>query len=73
VTPDPLPRQLTDLTLLLADMATAAAVAMQHATTALLEGRERLAHQVITGDAEIDLLRARVEEVATDALLFHAR
>ena len=53
-------------------MATAAAVAMQHATTALLERRERLAHQVITGDAEIDALRARVEEVATDALLFHA-
>ena len=72
MTPDPLPRQLTDLTLLLADMATAAAVAMQHATTALLERRERLAHQVITGDAEIDALRARVEEVATDALLFHA-
>ena len=72
MTPDPLPRQLTDLTLLLADMATAAAAAMQHATTALLEGRERLAHQVITGDAEIDALRARVEEVATDALLFHA-
>ena len=72
MTPDPLPRQLTDLTRLLADMATAAAVAMQHATTALLERRERLAHRVITGDAEIDALRARVEEVATDALLFHA-
>jgi phosphate transport system protein len=72
VTPDPLPRQLTDLNLLLADMAPAAAAAMQHATTALLEGRERLAHQVITGDAEIDALRAQVEEVATDALLFHA-
>ena len=45
---------------------------MQHATTALLDGRVRLAHQVITGDAKIDALRARVEEVATDALLFHA-
>ena len=59
--PDPLPRQLTTLTLLVADMATAAAVAMQRATTALLERRERLAHQVITGDTEIDALRARVE------------
>ena len=72
MTPDPLPRQLADLTLLLADMATAAASAMQHATTALLERRERLAHQVVTGDAQIDAFRARVEEVATDALLFHA-
>ena len=45
---------------------------MQRATTALLERRERLAHQVITGDTAIDALRARVEEVATDALLFHA-
>ena len=27
---------------------------------------------MITGDAAIDALRARVEEVATDALLFHA-
>jgi phosphate transport system protein len=72
VTPDPLPRQLADLTLLLADMAGAAAGAMQHATTALLERRERLAHQVIAGDAAIDASRARVEEVATDAMLFHA-
>ena len=70
--PDPLPRQLADLTALLADMATAAAVAMQRATTALLERRERLAQQVIANDATIDALRARVEEVATDAMLFHA-
>jgi phosphate transport system protein len=72
VPPDPLPRQLADLTVLLTDMATAAAVAMQRATTALLERRERLAQQVIANDAAIDALRARVEEVATDALLFHA-
>ena len=70
--PDPLPRQLAHLTVLLTDMATAAAVAMQRATTALLERRERLAQQVIANDAAIDALRARVEEVATDALLFHA-
>ena len=35
--PDPLPRQLADLRSLLAEMATAAAVAMQQATTALLD------------------------------------
>ena len=70
--PDPLPRQLADLTLLLADMAAAVATAMQRATSALLERRERLAQQVIAGDAAIDARRARVEEIATDALLFHA-
>ena len=45
---------------------------MQRATTALLEGRERLAHQVVVGDAAVDALRERVEDVATDAMLFHA-
>jgi phosphate transport system protein len=69
---DPLPRQLADLTRLLAEMATATAGAIQRATTALLERRERLAHRVIIGDAKIDALRAQVEEIATDALLFHA-
>jgi phosphate transport system protein len=72
VAADPLPRQLAELTGLLADMAAAAATAMQRATTALLADRERLAQQVIAGDAAIDVLRARVEEVATEALLFHA-
>ena len=68
---DPLPRQLADLAQLLAEMATATAGAMQRATTALLECRERLAHQVVVGDAAVDALRARVEETATDAMLFH--
>jgi phosphate transport system protein len=72
VATDPLPRQLADLAQLLSQMSTAAAGALQHATTALLDCRERLAHQVIAGDAAIDALRARVEEIATDALLFHA-
>lgn len=62
----------TELTRLLAEMASAVATAMQRATTALLERRERLAHNVIAGDAAINALRLRVEEVATDALLFHA-
>jgi phosphate transport system protein len=70
--PDPLPRQLADTADLLARMCTAAAGALQRATVALLDGRERLAAQVVAGDATIDALRARVEEIATDALLFHA-
>ncbi len=69
---DPLPKQLAELASLLGDMATAAAAAMQQATTALLERRERLAHQVIAGDAAIDALRAQVEEIAIEAMLFHA-
>jgi phosphate transport system protein len=72
VPPDPLPRQLADLAQLLAEMASAAAGALQRATTALLDCRERLAQQVVAGDAAIDALRARVEDIATDALLFHA-
>src|SRR4051794_8858350 len=70
--PDPLPRQLADLAQLLSEMASAAAGALQRATTALLDCRERLAQQVVAGDAAIDALRARVEEIAIDALLFHA-
>lgn len=70
--PDPLPRQLADLAGLLSEMATGVAAALLRATTALLECRERLARQVIAGDAAIDALRARVEEIAIDALLFHA-
>jgi phosphate transport system protein len=67
----PLPQQLAELSELLGRMCTAAAGALSRATTALLESRERLAVQVIKGDTEIDTLRAQVEEVAGDALLFH--
>jgi len=70
--PDPLPRQLADMAELLAQMCTAAAGALQRATIALLDCRERLAAQVVAGDAAIDALRAQVEEIASDALLFHA-
>ena len=70
--PDPLPRQLADLSELLGQMCTTVAGALQRATYALLEGRERVAQQVVAGDAQVDALRARVEEIATDALLFHA-
>ena len=53
-------------------MCTTVASALNRATSALLDGRERLAAQVVAGDAAVDAQRARVEEIATDALLFHA-
>ncbi|WP_255621514.1 phosphate signaling complex protein PhoU [Pseudonocardia sp. DSM 110487] len=70
--PAPLPQQLAELSELLGRMCTAAAGALNRATTALLECRERLAEQVIAGDAAIDALRAQVEDLAGDALLFHS-
>jgi phosphate transport system protein len=70
--PAPLPQQLDELSELLGEMCTAATGALTRATAALLESRERLAAQVVAGDARIDALRARVEEVACDALLFHS-
>lgn len=69
--PAPLPQQLEQLAELLGQMCTTSAGALQRATAALLEARVRLAEQVITGDAAVDRLRARVEEIAGDALLFH--
>jgi phosphate transport system protein len=72
VASDPLPRQLAELAMLLGEMAAAAAAAMRQATAALLDCRDRLAHHVIAGDAAIDVLRARVEEIASEAVLFHA-
>lgn len=70
--PAPLPEQLATLAELLGRMCTTVSGALQRATDALLEGRERLAIQVIAGDAGVDALRVQVEELATDALLFHA-
>jgi phosphate transport system protein len=70
--PAPLPQQLDELAELLSRMCTTSAGALQRATTALLESRARLAEQVIAGDVTVDRLRDRVEEVAGDALLFHA-
>ncbi|MHA6619593.1 phosphate signaling complex protein PhoU [Pseudonocardia sp. DLS-67] len=69
--PAPLPQQLTELSELLGRMCTAAAGALNRATAALIESRERLAVQVVAGDEVIDVLRAQVEELAGDALLFH--
>ena len=69
--PAPLPQQLTDLSDLVGRMCTHAAGSLQNATAALLECRERLAAQVIARERELDVLRARTEELARDALLFH--
>jgi phosphate transport system protein len=69
--PAPLPMQLVQLSELLGQMCIASAAALQNATAALLEHRERLAEQVIGGRRAIDDMRATVEEIATDALLFH--
>ncbi|HZG91012.1 MAG TPA: phosphate signaling complex protein PhoU [Pseudonocardia sp.] len=68
----PLPEQLDELSERLGQMCTAAAGALQRATAALLESRPRLAEQVVAGDVAIDKLRARVEDVAAECLLFHA-
>ncbi|WP_296377510.1 MULTISPECIES: phosphate signaling complex protein PhoU [unclassified Pseudonocardia] len=70
--PAPLPAQLAELSELLGQMCTTVAGALQRATYALLESRQRVAQQVVAADAEVDALRAKVEEIATDALLFHA-
>src|SRR5690242_21770232 len=53
-------------------MCTEAATNLRGATTGLLDGRVRLAEKIVAGDAGMQDLRAGVESVATDALLFHA-
>jgi phosphate transport system protein len=72
VAPPALAQQLDRLADLLGKMCVQAAVTLRDASAALLEGRARLAEKVVAGDAAMERLRADVEEVATDALLFHA-
>jgi len=72
VAPPALPLMLDELSDLLARMCTEAATSMRGATTGLLEGRLRLAEKVASEDATMKVLQARVEDVATDTLLFHA-
>ena len=69
--PAPLPVQLDQLAELLGRMCTVVAAALQRATAALLDARVRIAEQVIAGDAAVDALRAQIEDLAGDALLFH--
>jgi phosphate transport system protein len=67
-----LPQLLDQLSDLLAQMCTEAATSLRGATTGLLDGRLRLAEKVVAGDATMQDLGARIENVATDTLLFHA-
>lgn len=68
----PLPEQREALSALLSRMCTAAGEALRHATTALVDDRERLAAQVETGDAAINGMRDRVEDIAFQAMALHA-
>ena len=61
--------QLTGLGDALADMCQQTAVAMEHATRALLDADLQFAEQVIADDAGIDDLRAAAEEGVRPALL----
>lgn len=70
--PAPLPQQLVELSELLARMCTVTAGSLQQATAALLDCRERLAARVLGHEAELTALRAQIEELASEALLFHA-
>lgn len=70
--PPSLASHLEQLAELLGDMGDAAVAALARSTTALLENRSRLAEKVVEDDPALDALQARVDDVATDALLFHA-
>jgi phosphate transport system protein len=72
VAPPALAQLLDQLSDLVARMCTEAATNLRGAPTALLDGRLRLAEKIVAGDAAMRGLRAGVETVATDALLFHA-
>lgn len=65
-------QQLDQLADALGQMCVQAAGALRDASAGLLENRLRLAEKVVADDAAMEGLRAHVEEVATDALLFHA-
>jgi len=69
--PAPLLMQLGQLSELAGTMCAATAAALQNATAALLQNRQRLAEQVIAGHRDLQAMRAEAEELATDALLFH--
>jgi phosphate transport system protein len=70
--PPALPQQLDQLADLLGRMCVQAAATLRDASAGLLEGRVRLAEKVVGDHAGMEGLWAGVENVATDALLFHA-
>ncbi|WP_093086410.1 phosphate signaling complex protein PhoU [Pseudonocardia oroxyli] len=57
---------------MLGELADAVVVAFRGATTALLDGRARVADRVIAGDPELDDLRARIEALATETITIFA-
>ncbi|MDT0347915.1 phosphate signaling complex PhoU family protein [Pseudonocardia charpentierae] len=69
--PPALPQLLEQLSELLGRMCTEAATSLRGAGAGLLDGRLRLAEKIVASDV-MGELRAGVENVATDALLFHA-
>ena len=69
--PPSLPTLLEQLAGLLGQMCAEAATALHGATAGLLDGRARLAEKIVAA-YPIAELRIRLEQVATDALLFHA-
>lgn len=63
---------LAQLQELLDEMGPKVVGAFRSASTALLDGRIRLAEQVITRDPEIDELRSRVELLAVETMNIHS-
>ena len=68
----PLEQRRTEIAELLEQMCTRAGAALRTATVALREDRPRLAERVLTGDVEIDQLRAEVERRAVTAMALNA-
>lgn len=63
--------RLGELAELVGLMCITTATAMQHATAALVDGRDRLAAKVVADEAQTDELRERIETLASEALLLH--
>lgn len=57
---------------LLDEMGPEVTAAFRHASSALLDGRERLAEQVVARDPVIDDLRSRVELLAVETMNIHS-
>lgn len=68
----PLDDQLFELADGVGRMCAAASNAMGHATTALVDGRDRLAAKVVAADPEIGRIRELIEQVASETLVLHS-
>ncbi|WP_181779647.1 phosphate signaling complex protein PhoU [Pseudonocardia pini] len=67
-----LEENIASLQAMLGELAESVAAAFRSATTALLDGRLRMAERVIEGDPAIDDLRARIEALATETITIFA-